>query len=241
MKLKRIAIAGLGLLAMQAQANNNDTSTLEQPPAAAGQPANARMDVVSYGIGVEIARNFKKQDIAIAPERLMQGLKDGLSGGKLQFPDKELRQATTTFQNEIRQKMVLTKRVAALDNKKRGEAFLAENQARDGVKTLPNGVQYRVVKAGDGAKPTEGDMVECRYRGTLLDGTEFDGTEGGKSAKLKVAALIPGWKEALKLMPAGSQWQLFIPPQLAYGERGVGSDIGPNETLLFDVELLAVN
>jgi len=241
MKLKRIAIAGLGLLAMQAQANNNDTSALEQPPAAAGQAFNTRMDVVSYGIGVEVARNFKKQDITIDPERLMQGLKDGLSGERLQLPEKELKQTMNTFQNDLRQKMTMTKRVTALENKKRGETFLSQNQARDDVKTLPNGVQYRVVKAGDGRKPTEGDMVECRYRGTLLDGTQFDGTEAGKSAKLKVSSLIPGWKDALKQMPEGSQWQLFIPPQLAYGERGVGSDIGPNETLLFDVELLAVN
>ncbi len=106
--------------------------------------------------------------------------------------------------------------------------------------TLPSGVQYKILKAGDGKKPIESDLVEVHYRGTLLDGTEFDGTEAGLPATLKVSALIVGWKEALKLMPAGSKWQIFIPPQFAYGERGVGSDIGPNETLVFELELLAI-
>ncbi|MBS4098822.1 MAG: FKBP-type peptidyl-prolyl cis-trans isomerase [Sulfuricella sp.] len=227
MKLKWTIAVGWCLLAGQAGA--------DEAPAFANQT-----DKTSYGLGVEMARNFKKQDIAIDPDLLLQGLNDGLSGQRLRVPEKELRQTMTAFQSEVRQKMVLSKRVAALDNKQKGEAFLAENKARDGVITLPSGVQYKIVKAGDGKTPSEADMVECRYRGTLLDGSEFDATEPGKSANLKVAALIPGWRDALKLMPAGSQWQIFIPPQQAYGERGVGSDIGPNETLLFDVELLAV-
>jgi FKBP-type peptidyl-prolyl cis-trans isomerase FklB len=101
-------------------------------------------------------------------------------------------------------------------------------------------VQYKVIHAGEGRSPADGDMVECSYRGTLLDGTEFDATEAGKPATLKVSQLIEGWKEALKLMPEGSKWQIFIPSQLAYGPRGVGSDIGPNETLVFEVDLVAV-
>jgi len=135
---------------------------------------------------------------------------------------------------------MLSKRIATEDNKKKGEAFLQANKAKEGVVALPNGLQYKVLKAGDGRKPLESDMVLCHYRGTLLDGTEFDSTEAERPATLKVSALINGWKEALKLMPAGSKWQLAIPPQLAYGERGVGGDIGPNETLLFEVELVAI-
>jgi len=130
--------------------------------------------------------------------------------------------------------------LAGEENRKAGEAFLAGNKAKDGVVTLPSGLQYKVLKAGDGRKPSDADMVECRYRGTLIDGTEFDRSDpAGQPATFKVAGVIPGWREALKLMPVGSKWQLFIPPQLAYGAIGSGP-IGPNATLIFELELLAV-
>jgi FKBP-type peptidyl-prolyl cis-trans isomerase FklB len=122
-----------------------------------------------------------------------------------------------------------------------GDAFLAANKAKEGVVTLPNGLQYQVIKAGDGKKPTAEDLVEVHYRGKLIDGTEFDSSYAkGQPAVFKVSGVIPGWNEALKLMPVGSRWQLVIPPQLGYGERGAGRDIGPNATLIFDVELLAI-
>jgi FKBP-type peptidyl-prolyl cis-trans isomerase FklB len=130
--------------------------------------------------------------------------------------------------------------LALEDNKKKGEVFLAENKTKEGVVVLPSGVQYKILKAGNGKKPIDSDVVQVYYRGTLLDGSEFDATEPGQPADLKASSLIAGWKEALRLMPAGSKWQIFVPSQLAYGERGVGSDIGPNETLVFEVELLAV-
>ncbi len=212
-----------------AQANAEEAAVLK-----------TQKDMLSYGIGVSVAKNFKKQETEVDLDLLIKGLKDGLSGAKLLMSEKDLRKIMNMYQSELRQKALLSKRVATEENKKKGEAFLAANKARDGVVTTPSGVQYKILKAGDGKMPTESDLVEVHYRGTLLDGTEFDSTEAGQAATLKVAALIVGWKEALKLMPAGSKWQIFIPPQLAYGERGVGSDIGPNETLVFEVELLAI-
>lgn len=197
-------------------------------------------EVLSYGIGVNIAKSFKKNEIEFDLELLTKGLKDGLSGEKLLMPEKELRKVMNALQSEVRRRDAATHRTAVVENKAKGDAFLAGNKTKNGVIALASGVQYRVLKEGDGKKPTDADMVECNYRGTLLDGTEFDGTDPGRPATLKVAQLIAGWKEALKLMPAGSKWEIFIPPQLAYGQRGVGSDIGPNETLVFEVELLAV-
>jgi FKBP-type peptidyl-prolyl cis-trans isomerase FklB len=199
-----------------------------------------RKDMVSYGIGVNIAKSFKKDEVEFDVNLITRGLKDGMSGKKLLMSERELRRVLNDFQAELRKKEMLNHRVAAEDNRKKGEAFLAENRTRDGVVALPSGVQYRVINAGEGRRPSDGDMVECNYRGTLLDGTEFDATEAGKPATLKVSQLIEGWKEALKLMPEGSKWQIFIPSQLAYGPRGVGSDIGPNETLVFEVDLVAV-
>jgi FKBP-type peptidyl-prolyl cis-trans isomerase FklB len=130
---------------------------------------------------------------------------------------------------------------AAEDNKKAGESFLAENKKKEGVVTLPSGLQYKVLKAGDGKKPTDTDTVECNYRGTHIDGTEFDSSyRTGQPATFKVAGVIPGWREALKLMPVGSKWQIFVPSQLAYGTRGKPGSVGPNAALIFEVELLAI-
>ncbi len=210
--------------------------------ASAEEPAvlKTQKDMLSYSIGVSVAKNFRKQETDVDLDLLIKGLKDGLVGAKPLMTDKDMRKVMNMYQSEVRQKALLAKRVAIEENKKKGEAFLAANKAKDGVVVTPSGVQYKILMAGDGKKPMESDLVEVNYRGTLLDGTEFDGTEAGHAATLKVSALIAGWKEALKLMPAGSRWQIYIPPQLAYGERGVGSDIGPNETLVFEVELLAI-
>jgi FKBP-type peptidyl-prolyl cis-trans isomerase len=174
-------------------------------------------------------------------------MRDTLSSGKLLLPEESLRAALAAFQGELRQKQAEASKWTAELNKRQGEAFLAGNAKRDGVVTLPSGLQYKVVKAGDGKTPKDSDTVECHYRGTLVDGTEFDSTHArGRPSTFRVASVIPGWREALKLMPVGSRWQLFVPPRLAYGERGVPGgkgavrEIGPHATLLFEVELLAI-
>ncbi|MFZ2268591.1 MAG: FKBP-type peptidyl-prolyl cis-trans isomerase [Azonexus sp.] len=228
MKTKLISLACLAFLTGQAVA-------------AESAPLNTDKDKLSYGIGVSVARNFKKQGSDIEIDLLVKGLRDALAGDKLLLPEKELRKVMNAYQTEIRQKATLTRRIAIEDNRKKGEAFLAANKAKDGVITLPSGVQYKVLQAGNGKTPIDSDLIVCNYRGSLLDGTEFDATEDGKPANLKLSALIAGWKESMKLMPVGSKWQIFIPAQHAYGERGVGSDIGPNETLIFEVELLGIN
>lgn len=228
MKVKLITLCCLAILANQGAAA--EATTL-----------NTDKDKLSYGIGVSVARNFKKQGSDIEIDLLVKGLRDALAGDKLLLPEKELRKVMNAYQTEIRQKATLTRRVAIEDNRKKGEAFLAANKTKDGVITLPSGVQYKVLQAGNGKTPIDSDLIVCNYRGSLLDGTEFDATEDGKPAKLKLSALIAGWKESMKLMPVGSKWQIFIPAQHAYGERGVGSDIGPNETLIFEVELLGIN
>lgn len=226
MAKKWMVLLGFGVLAAQASAG--------APPV-----LNGEKDMVSYGFGIYMGRSFKKDEIEIDHQLMLKGLQDGLAGTAA-VPEKTLREAMRAFQGETQRKALARLRVLASENEKKGAAFLADNKTREGVVTLASGLEYKVLKQGEGRKATEADSVECHYRGRLLDGTEFDATEPGQPATLKVAQLIPGWKEALKLMPAGSKWEIAIPPTLAYGPRGAGSEIGPNETLLFEVELVAV-
>ncbi len=145
------------------------------------------------------------------------------------------------MQNEVRKQQQEKMQEAGAANKTEGEAFLAANKSKDGVVTLPSGLQYKILTAGTGPKPTASDSVVCNYRGTLINGTEFDSSyKRGQPATFGVGQVIKGWTEALQLMPVGSKWQLFIPSSLAYGERGAGAEIGPNATLIFEVELLSI-
>ncbi len=198
-------------------------------------------DKVNYAVGVNLAKMLKKQNIDVAPDLIMKGLKDGLSGERLLMPEKEFRQVMQQFQADVRRTTVLELRNAPIENKRKGAEFLTANKEKEGVVTLPSGVQYKILKAGEGRKPTDADTVVCNYRGTTLDGTEFDASEPGKPLAMKVSFLIPGWREAMKLMPVGSEWRIFIPSQLAYGERSRGNEIvGPNEVVILQVELLAI-
>jgi FKBP-type peptidyl-prolyl cis-trans isomerase FklB len=227
MKAKWILVLGLGLLAVPAGAQDSTAPTTQK-------------DKISYGIGVQVAKTLKTQGIDVNPDLLVKGLRDALSGQKLLMSDDDLNTTMSALQQEMAQKQIQAKAKEAEDNKKAGDAFLADNGKKDGVVTLPSGLQYKILKTAEGQKPTDADTVTCNYRGTLIDGTEFDKSQAGQPATFQVGAVIPGFKEALKLMPVGSRWQFFIPPSLAYGERGAGNVIGPNTTLIFEVELVSI-
>jgi FKBP-type peptidyl-prolyl cis-trans isomerase len=199
-----------------------------------------RRDMESYAMGVEFMRNLKRQGVDFNFEVLMKGMRDAETGGKLLMNEAEISTSLRMAQSDIKRKTGIDRLVAQQDNKKNGEAFLAENKTKKDVVTLPSGLQYKILKEGDGRKPTEGDTVECLLRGMRIDGTEFDSSyRSGKPTTLKVSEVIPGWREALKLMPVGSKWQLFIPSQLAYAQRGSGK-IGPYETIIYELELVGI-
>ena len=199
-------------------------------------------DRLSYAMGMDLGAQLKTRSVEIDPAVFGRGLADALAGGKTLLTEEEAKAVITELQKAMMVKQAAAAKAAAEKNKAEGEAFLAANKAKEGVVALPSGLQYKILKVGDGRKPTEADTVECQYRGTLVDGTEFDSSyRRGQPVTLKVkGGVIPGWAEALLLMPAGSKWQFVVPPQLAYGERGAGREIGPNATLVFELEFLAV-
>src|SRR6202035_5095458 len=175
------------------------------------------------------------------PKILLQGLQDAMSNGKVLLTDDQIKTVMTDLQTQVRQKQEAKRLALAESNKKDGAAFLAANATKPGVVTLPSGLQYKILTPGTGPKPAATDSVVCNYRGTLLDNTEFDSSyKRGQPATFPVTGVIKGWTEALQLMPVGSKWQLFVPAELAYGDRGAGGQIGPNATLIFEVELLSI-
>lgn len=195
---------------------------------------------VSYAIGMNVGANFKKQSVEIDESAFAKGLRDALSGTTL-LTDEQAHIILTAYQNEMRAMQQEKARLAAETNKQEGEAYLKANQSKEGIVVLPSGLQYKILSAGTGPKPVASDTVVCNYRGTLIDGTEFDSSaKHGGPATFPVSGVIHGWTEALQLMPVGSKWQLFIPSDLAYGERGAGGAIGPNSPLIFEVELVSI-
>ena len=199
-------------------------------------------DRASYAIGVDLARNLKRQGIEVELEMLIKGLRDGASGEKLLISELELRDIRSRVQNQARQVAAQSRgKPLAEANLRRGEQFLSANRTNTDVVVLPNGLQYKVLKPGQGRTPTAEDTVDFYYRATRLDGTEFLCTNAGEPATLKLKEMeIAGWREALQRMPVGAKWRLFIPPQLAYGPQSVGRDLGPNETIISDLELVAI-
>ncbi|MCK4507874.1 MAG: FKBP-type peptidyl-prolyl cis-trans isomerase [Desulfuromonadales bacterium] len=196
---------------------------------------------ISYTIGVNIGQDFKTQKMDVDADVLLMGLKDSLAGKELRLTDEEMVAEIQTFQQEMQAKMAAEMESMVAKNQSEGEAFLAENAKQEGVVVTESGLQYKIIEAGEGDSPGAADVATVHYRGTLIDGTQFDSSyDRGQPATFPVGGVIAGWTEALQLMKPGAKWQLVIPAELAYGERGAGQDIGPNATLIFDVELISV-
>jgi FKBP-type peptidyl-prolyl cis-trans isomerase FklB len=197
-------------------------------------------DKLSYALGMNIGQNLRKQGLELDPAIFARAFAESFNGGKTAMTDQEMQTLLTAAGQEIRKKQAAQQAEKGAAAQKDGEAFLAANKTKDGVVTLPSGLQYKILKAGTGEKPALDDTVVCNYKGTLINGTEFDASEKhGGPATFPVKGVIAGWTEALQLMPVGSKWQLFVPSNLAYGAQGPGS-IGPNATLIFEVELVSI-
>jgi len=207
-----------------------------------GQVLKSQKEKNSYAIGVDVGNSMKRQALDVDPNVLLLGIKDALSNGKLLLTEKEMRETLMNLQKELMAKQSERNQKLAETNKKSGEAFLSENKKKEGVVTLPSGLQYKIIKTGTGGFPAAADTVTVNYKGTLVDGTEFDSSyKRGEPLTFPVGGVIPGWTEALQKMKVGSKWQLFVPASLGYGEKGAGSVIGPNAALIFEVELISVS
>jgi len=224
--------------------NAAPAATTRRTPAAKSPTSLAlatQKDKFSYALGMNLGTSLHKQSVSVDPNILARGLKDALAGGKTLLTEDQARAALMEVQNEMRKKQQEQMQQAGAASKKEGEAFLAANKTKDGVVTLPSGLQYKILTPGTGPKPSASDSVVCNYRGTLINGTEFDSSyKRGEPATFPVSGVIKGWTEALQLMPVGSKWQLFVPSDLAYGERSPAPEIGPDSTLIFEVELVSI-
>jgi FKBP-type peptidyl-prolyl cis-trans isomerase len=230
MRMRQRWVILLGILLLASMANAQESTILKD-----------RKDRISYSIGADIGKGLKNLPVGVNLDLVFKGIKDMLSETRPLMTEQEVRETMTVFQKEMAAWQQNRLKATAEKNKKEGEVYLSENQKREGVVTLPSGLQYKVLKPGEGKTPTETDTVTVNYRGMLINGTEFDSSyRRGQPAAFPVKGVIAWWTEALKLMQEGAKWQLFIPPSLAYGERGSGSQIGPNATLIFEVELVSV-
>lgn len=196
---------------------------------------------VSYILGYNLGNNLNSDPFEVDIDRFIKGFRDAMEGAEAEFSEAQMQEIMMKFQQEMLAQEQERMEQASGENAQKGAAFLEENKQREGVKTTDSGLQYEVIEQGEGPKPEAGDTVTVHYTGTLLDGTKFDSSrDRGQPATFPVQGVIPGWTEALQLMPVGSKWKLFIPSELAYGQRGAGGVIGPNQTLIFDVELMAI-
>ena len=227
---RRLAMAVCGVVALSGAAFAADAPELKSDK-----------EVFSYSLGMNLGGNLKRESVEVDTELLVRGFKDGYGGGKTILTEEEARKSIMDFQKAQMAKRAETMKKLSEKNKADGERFLAENAKKEGVKSLQSGLQFKEITPGKGKTPKATDTVTTQYKGTLIDGTEFDSSyKRGEPATFPVSGVIAGWTEALQLMKEGAKWQLFIPPNLAYGERGAGSDIGPNATLIFEVELISV-
>jgi FKBP-type peptidyl-prolyl cis-trans isomerase len=246
MKLRHITALTLSLLFTQVSADSVGEAKTESAapvaaPATKTEALTNPVDKLSYSFGQNIGNSLKRQETDINLDMIFKGIKDVLSGSTQLLTEQESMEVIRAFQQEKRAKQEETRKKQGEENAKVGEKFLAENKGKEGVVTLPSGLQYKVITAGKGKTPSIKDTVKTHYRGTLIDGTEFDSSYSrGEPAVFPVNRVIAGWTEALQLMKEGDKWQLFIPSKLAYGENGAGGKIGPNATLVFDIELLSI-
>ena len=229
MKSRLIAVLAVGLFFSAVSLYAAEETTLKTPK-----------EKLSYIIGVQIGNDLKSQSMDVDPTLVNKGLQDSMSGNKLLISDQEAKDIIAAFQKERATKMAEEKKSVGEKNKQEGAAFLAENKKKEGVKTLPSGLQYKVIKEGTGKTPKASDTTVVQYKGTLVNGTEFDSSyKRGEPATFPVSGVIKGWTEALQLMKEGSTWQIVVPAELAYGEQGAGP-IGPNAVLIFEVELISI-
>jgi FKBP-type peptidyl-prolyl cis-trans isomerase len=233
-----LTLLAAAILSMGTSLPAQETKPAAAP--AAGDPA-ALLDKVSYYYGTDVARSFKENSVDIKLESFVEGLKNALEKKPSKYTAEELDGAMNQFAQQMVAKQQKDMAEAGTKNKEEGDKFLADNGKRDGVTTTKSGLQYEVLKKGEGKMPAATDTVTVHYHGTLVNGKVFDSSvDRGEPASFPVNGVIPGWVEALQLMPVGSKWKLFIPSSLAYGERGAGHDIGPNSALIFEVELLNI-
>lgn len=231
MILAIVVTASLAIGAKEATIKKKETKSMK---------LETEMQKVSYSIGTILGGQFKQQGLDIQYDAFIQGIKDVLGGKELAISEQEMQMIMMAFGKKAEAKMKEKQDAAGSVNTKEGTAFLAENAKKPGVKVLPSGLQYKVIKEGTGPKLKATDNFKALYKGSLIDGTVFDSSEkhGGEPLDMPVNRVIPGWTEALQLMPIGSKWILYIPGDLAYGPRGGGALIGPNATLVFEIELL---
>lgn len=247
MFMNRTILAAL-LISTAAFAQDSKPSPSPSGNPASGSAFKDDKDKVSYSIGVDIGRTLQRLQLDLNQEVLTKGITDILGNKPTALSDQELQQTLQAFQQQMMQKQQATiakkqeeMKTTADKNKADGKKFLEDNAKKAGVKTLPSGLQYKVVKEGAGEKPKDTDVVETNYRGTLIDGKEFDSSEkNGGPVSFPVNGVIKGWSEALKLMPVGSKWEIYVPSELGYGDEGAGEDIAPGSTLVFQVELLKI-
>jgi FKBP-type peptidyl-prolyl cis-trans isomerase len=222
--------------AKTSSATKPHTATTAKPLVLSTQKAK-----LSYALGMNIGTGVKSQPVDLDPDILARGLKDAMTGAKPLLTEEEAKAILTQAQNELREKQQAKLKQQGEANKQEGDAFLAANKTKEGVVTLPDGLQYKILTAGTGPKPALTDSVVCNYRGTLVNGTEFDSSyKRGQPVTFQVNGVIKGWQEALPLMPVGSKWQLFVPADLAYGDHAMSPQLGANSTLIFEVELLSI-
>jgi FKBP-type peptidyl-prolyl cis-trans isomerase FklB len=226
--MKLVWMAGITVVLLAVSVNAQD-----------GAP-RTESDKLSYAIGVQVAAGIKSQGVEVSAEMVARGVRDALAGSTLLMTEAEMDAAIYALQQDMRLKQEAARTEALEMNRLTGAAFLADNAKKEGVVSLPSGLQYKILTATEGRKPTDADTVVCHYRGTLINGTEFDSSYGAEPATFAVKDVIAGFREAVQLMSVGSKWQFFIPSQLAYGERGAGNVIEPNSTLIFEIELISV-